>query len=149
MYVDEFTKLNDAKIYRLYSRGVHGRAIIPFVNINNGVMGPLFLQNKDIPQTRFNLVCGINIFCGIYLLAEASRPCSSSSIIPPIIPPCPPIVLPRPAIVRRLSRLSSCTHITFGAAYNDKVNHAFVLPRTRANRNDWLPRRQVEFMQYS
>jgi hypothetical protein len=35
-------------------------AIFLFVNKNNQVMGLLFLQNKDIAQTRFNLVCGIN-----------------------------------------------------------------------------------------
>jgi hypothetical protein len=43
--------------------------IFPFVNKYIWVMGPLFLQNKDIPQTRFNFVCGINIFWGIYISA--------------------------------------------------------------------------------
>jgi hypothetical protein len=36
--------------------------IFVFVNINIQLMGWLFLQNKDIPQARLNLACGINIF---------------------------------------------------------------------------------------
>jgi hypothetical protein len=49
----EFSRLMESQPFTI---GI----IFPFVNKNNQVMGLLFLQNKDIPQTRFNLVCGIN-----------------------------------------------------------------------------------------
>jgi hypothetical protein len=48
--------------------------IFLFVNKYIHVMGQLFLQTKDIPQTRFNLVCGINIFWGINVSAWVNGP---------------------------------------------------------------------------